>query len=309
MLLSDGAEQIPWECWTPTLAGLGECPVWNSDDQSLYWIDVYGPALHRGADPVTPAQSWHLPAMPGSFALTSIPGRVLLALQSGVEVLDLTSGTCTPEVPAPYDQTRYRFNDGRCDRRGRFWVGTNRQPRSGEPRGSASYYRLDASGLARELGGATIANGLAFSPDDQTMYVADAINHRLLAYDYDIDAGKARNERVFATLDETLIPDGAAVDADGGYWSAMYDAGLIVRFAPTGQLDRVLAAPVRYPTMVAFGGADLGIMYITTARQFADADTLRDQPLSGSVFAAEVGVRGLPEPRYALTPHQPNAAH
>lgn len=295
----DELERPPWRCWTSALSGLGECPIWDSRGQALFWIDVYGPTLHRVAGPDRSAETWALPDMPGSFALTSVPGRLLLALHSGLAVLELGNGAVAPFAGAPYDVAKFRFNDGRCDRRGRFWVGTNRQPQSGEPRGSAGYYRVDGADLQRALGGATIANGLAFSPDDRTMYVSDGVNHRLLAYDYDLATGHAGNERTFAQLDPRLVPDGAAVDTEGGYWSAMYGAGVIMRFAPDGRLDRVLAAPVMYPTMVAFGGPALSTMFVTTARRFAAPELLAQQPLSGAVFAADVDVIGFPEPRFA----------
>lgn len=293
-------ESVPWQRWGEVSVEFGETPTWDARLGALYSIDVYGPAVVRDDGSGSPARVWVLPDMPGSIALTPDPETLLVALTSGIHLLDIGSGVVTTLHPAPYDTSLFRFNDGRCDRAGRFWVGTNRQPGSGQPRGSAGFYRLDDRGLHGCIGGVTIANGLAFSPDDRTLYQADVVTGRVLAYDYELGSGEVSNERTFVDLPEKSFPDGAAVDARGGYWIAMYGAGLIVRYTPSGELDRVVRAPTSYPTMMSFGGPGSGLAFVTTGRRFTPPDVLEREPLAGAVFCADLGAVGLAEPYFAF---------
>lgn len=294
------AAPVSWECWTAAEAGVGETPIWSPGHQALYWGDILGPTLSCSAGPGLPVRTWKLPDMLGSYALTADERHAVVALSSGIHLLDLESDELVLLHHAPYDPSKFRFNDGRCDPAGRFWSGTSRQPGSGQPRGSASFYRLDDRGLSRQFDGITIANGLAFSPDGATMYVADSVNHRLLARNYDLAEGVAGPPRIFAELPDGTFPDGAVVDADGFYWIAMYGSGVIVRFAPDGREDRVLQAPVTHPTMVAFGGPGASVLFVTTARRFVEPALLETEPLAGAVFCADVGVTGALEPRFVL---------
>lgn len=286
------AERVDWRCWSDARAGVGETPVWSADGR-LFWSDLVAPSLHSG-DGSGVVQTWRLPDMVGSYALLSDESQAVLALSSGIYCFDLTTGELERRYDAPYDPLMYRFNDGCCDSRGRFWVGTNRRPGSGMRRGSSAYYRLDERGLQWQFDGVTIANGTAFSPDGSIMYVADTTTHRILAREYDLAVGEAGTPRVLAQLGDSYFPDGASVDRDGGYWVALYGSGLIINVAPDGAIDRVLRAPVSHPTMVTFGGPDLATMFVTSGRSFVDPEVLATEPLAGGVFAAEIGVSGLP---------------
>ena len=189
-----------------------------------------------------------------------------------------------------------RFNDGRCDRQGRFWAGTMVMDMS-LARASGSLYGLDGTRLHALLDGFITPNGMAFSPDGRTMYLSDSHPdvQKIWAFDYDTDSATPHNRRLFVDMNEHPgRPDGAAVDADGCYWICGNDAGLIHRFTPEGKLDRSLAVPVKKPAMCAFGGADLDTLFVTSIRPAGD---LADQPLAGGVFALRPGVKGLPEPR------------
>jgi sugar lactone lactonase YvrE len=199
-----------------------------------------------------------------------------------------------PAFPA----TGMRFNDGRCDRQGRFWAGTMVQDMSlASPAGAL--YRYDEHGTlsAPLVDGLITQNGLAWSPDGRTMYLSDSHPQRRLvwAFDFDPDTGTPGAQRVFADLNHYAgRPDGAAVDADGCYWTCANDAGRLLRFTPQGKLDREIALPASKPSMCAFGGADLKTLYVTTIRPAMNA-TDDD----GYVFAMNPGVQGLPEPDYA----------
>jgi sugar lactone lactonase YvrE len=166
---------------------------------------------------------------------------------------------------------------------------------------TAALVRLDAEfRVTQLLGGMTTSNGLAWSPDGRTMYHADTPTRTIHAYDYDAGPGLPSRQRVLAALtDETGRPDGAAVDAEGCYWTALYRGGKVLRLGPDGALRATYAVPALCPTMCAFGGRELATLYVTTARAHRDADELARLPQSGGLFALDVDVPGLPEPLFA----------
>jgi sugar lactone lactonase YvrE len=274
---------------------LGECPLWDEREKMLWWVDSRWPAVKR-FDPATGAVMMQvLPEVVGSIAFRD-KGGLLAATKSGLRFLDGSGGALEPGANPEAHLPDNRFNDGRCDRAGRFWVGTMCDVRR-DP--SGSLYRFDADLACTKLRNAIIVpNSLAFSPDNRTMYFADTNRHTIWAYDYDLASGAATNERVLADTGEGR-PDGSCVDADGGLWNAEYGGWRLVRYAPTGKVDRVVEVPVANPTCCAFGGEDLGTLYVTTATQRLSPDDLAKQPLAGSLLALRPGVKGLPEGRFA----------
>lgn len=274
---------------------LGECPLWDEREAMLWWVDARFPAVKR-LDPATGAvMMLVLPEIVGSLALRDA-GGMLAATKSGIHLLDPASGALEAKVNPETHLPDNRFNDGRCDRAGRFWAGTmshvNRDP-------TGSLYRFDADFACTKLRNAIIIpNSLAFSPDGRTMYFADTNRHTIWAYDYDPASGAATRERVFADTGAGR-PDGSCVDAEGCLWNADYGASRVVRYTPAGEVDRTYALPVTNVTCCCFGGEDLGTLYITTATQRLSPEELARQPLAGSLFALRPGVQGLPESRFA----------
>jgi sugar lactone lactonase YvrE len=274
---------------------LGECPLWDEREQMLWWVDSRWPAVKR-LDPASGAvMMLVLPVVVGSIAFRE-RGGLLAATKSGIHFLDPASGAlearANPEAHLPEN----RFNDGRCDRQGRFWAGTMCDVRR-DPTGSL--YRFEADMTCIKLRNTIIIpNGLAFSPDGRTMYFADTNRHAIWAYDYDPASGAAVNERVFADTGSGR-PDGSCVDAQGCLWNAEYGAWRLVRYTPAGKVDRVIEVPVANPTCCCFGGEDLATLYITTATQRLAPEDLARQPLAGSLLALRPGVQGLPEGRFA----------
>ncbi|HUJ86336.1 MAG TPA: SMP-30/gluconolactonase/LRE family protein [Burkholderiales bacterium] len=273
---------------------LGECPLW--DGRELWWVDILAPALRR-LDPVSGAvRTLALPEPIGSFAFRR-RGGILAAMKSGLYFLNPEDGKldciAQPEAALPEN----RFNDGRCDRDGRFWAGTMKDEGKREPVGAL--YRLDrGSACARMRQNLYVPNGLCWSPDGRTMYFSDTHRHTIWACDYDRAGGAISRERVFADADD-LHPDGACVDAGGCMWSCQYGGWRIVRYTPAGKVDRVLELPLANPTCCCFGGQALDTLYVTSATQKLAPDELARQPLAGSVLALRPGVRGLPEARFA----------
>lgn len=284
--------------------GVGESPVWDSARQCLWWVDIPGRALWCWNSATGQARQWPTPEQTGCIALAAgsdaLPhGQWIAAMETGVARLTpQTDGTvgCDWVVRIDQPEAGMRFNDGRCDRQGRLRAGTMVMDMS-LARASGSLYGLDGTRLHALLDGFITPNGMAFSPDGQTMYLSDSHPHvqTVWAFDYDIDTGTPSNRRVFIDFKPLPgRPDGAAVDAEGGYWICGNDAGLVHRFTPDGTLDRSLPVPVKKPAMCAFGGSGLDTLFVTSIRPGGD---LSDQPLAGGVFALRPGVRGLDEPR------------
>ena len=276
----------------------GESPVWHARERSLYWIDTRKPALHRignGGE----ISTWLMPRPIGSIAFRE-RGGLVAAMQNGFNAIDLPSGTVTSLIDPEPERPHNRMNDGRCDRKGRYWCGSRDSDASGlaqHPTGSL--YRLDPDfTCSRHDGDYIIPNGMAFSPDDRTMLLADSGKEVLYAYDFDLDAGAVSNRRVFfSTQDMEGRVDGATCDRDGYYWFALINGGAIVRLDPKGRIDRTIPLPVKRPSMCCFGGDDLDVLYVTTSSINLTADELAAQPLAGAVLAVHgLGASGIPEP-------------
>jgi sugar lactone lactonase YvrE len=282
-------------CVVDICARIGECPVWVPEEQALYWAEIYKPALHRFHPATGATRTWPLPEPIGSFALRR-GGGIVTGLRTGFAFLDLATGAVETVASPESNKPMNRLNDGRCDRRGRFWAGSMVEGMKGS---DATLYRLDLDRSCHAMvGGLAVSNGLAWSPDDKVMYHADSPRSIVWAWDFDIDTGAIHNRRVFAeTAPGEGFPDGAAVDAEGCYWSARFKGWRLVRHAPDGREIQVVKLPVENPTMCAFGGEKLDVLYVTSGAE--GVTDFAQQPHAGGVLALDVGVRGLPEPRFA----------
>lgn len=277
---------------------VGESPVWRAGEQALYWVDIPARTLCRWQASTGAVTTWLAPEMLGCVAPGAGVGQWVGAMETGVFALQTRAdGVLQASLLAGvrHAQPGMRFNDGRCDRQGRFWAGTMVMD-MGLAAPAGAVYRLDAGGLTPVVSGLITPNGMAFSPDGRTLYLSDSHPsvQTIWAFDYDTATGTPTRRRVFVDMNaHPGRPDGAAVDEDGCYWICANDAGLVHRFTPEGRLDRSLAVPVKKPAMCAFGGAALDTLYVTSIRPGVD---LSDQPLAGGLFALRPGVRGLPEP-------------
>jgi sugar lactone lactonase YvrE len=280
----------------------GESPVWSAREQALYWVDIPAGKLHRWDPSDDSTQSWQAPQMLACIGRYG-NGDWIAGMEDGVfRLTETADGTLSSTALASVEHSLpgMRFNDGRCDRQGRFWAGTMLMDMSvGASVGAM--YRYSAGqreALTAQLTDFIVPNGLAFSPDGTTMYLSDSHPsvQKIWAFDYDTDSGTPHNRRLFVDMNNYLgRPDGAAVDADGCYWICGNDNGLIHRFTPAGKLDRSLNVPVKKPTMCAFGGPNLDTLFVTSIRPGGD---ISDQPLAGGVFALRPGIKGLEEPAF-----------
>ncbi|HEX2727006.1 MAG TPA: SMP-30/gluconolactonase/LRE family protein [Beijerinckiaceae bacterium] len=272
---------------------LGESPIWSSAESVLYWVDIHKPSILRADLAEGSVTEWPLPENVGSIGFR--PDGLVASLRLGFALFDTATGAVKRLAQPLAGRHNIRFNDGRVDRAGRFWAGTVHEKRE---RGTAALYRLDPDGSCREMAtGFTVSNGISWSPDNRTMYFADSQDRAVYAFDFDLADGAIANRRLFARFSEGEgIPDGATVDVDGAYWVAHFDGGKITRYAPDGRVDRTIPMPVPRPTSCAFGGPGLKTLYVTSASFGLSPEQRASAPLSGSVFALDVGTQGLPEP-------------
>jgi len=274
---------------------LGEGVLWCDRSQSLFWTDIHASRLWNHDPQRGTTRSWGMPERLCCFAFTGDANRLLLGLASRLAFFTLDEGVVSPICDIEPDLPTTRLNDGRCDRQGRFVFGTLNEDPGRAPIGS--FYRLDTD-LSLErlpLPGVAISNSICFSPAGDVMYYCDSMQGKIMCCD--VDGG---NSRVFADVSAAGGPDGSSVDADGYVWNARWGGAQVVRFAPDGSIERSVEVPATQVSCVAFGGADLSTLYITTAHEGMDAAQRQADALAGGVFAARLdGVRGLPEARFA----------
>lgn len=278
---------------------LGEGPLWDVQQQALYWIDSADGRIFRSTAHGEQIRAWEVGQKIGSMALTQNGDSAIVALQDGLWRLELHTGELTLLVELEAGLPDNRLNDGKVDRAGRFVFGSMDTL---EESGSGKLYSYSPDGSLAVLDeGITVSNGPCFSPDGATLYFSDTWTGEIWAYDYDLATGTASNRRTFARVDTSFggAADGATVDADGYLWQALVYGGKIIRYAPDGSVDRIIDFPVLKPTSVMFGGPDLDTLYVTSMAKPPLPRFPEDGQLRGSLFAVRgLGVRGIPEPRF-----------
>ena len=279
-------------------AMIGESPTWVANERALYWIDVKAPALHRYRPEDGATRTWVLTSDIGGFAFTE-DGDALVALREGLFRLDLGTGAVHRLAPPPFDPALFRFNEGACDVMGRFWVGVMFDPLGdSQPTQTGHLHSFTLNeGLREEPDAAELHNGMAWSADNSTFFLSHSNAGEIIAFDYNAGDGTLKNRRVFATIPPDLgIPDGAAVDTAGGYWSALHGGGKLRRFHADGSIDRDIDLPVTQPTMPAFAGVDLATVYVTSASDQMTDLNRAEHPHAGAILRLELGHRGIARP-------------
>jgi sugar lactone lactonase YvrE len=269
---------------------LGESPVWLATERQLLRVDITAQAIVRRDVDLAAEERTYVDA-PVGFALPTAAGALIAGIGREVRLLQPSQALAAVEADRPEN----RFNDAGCDACGRLWAGTMSTPRR---QGAAALYRLTADGqLSVALNRVTISNGLDWNHDATLLYYVDSTTQRIDAIDFDLDRGRLGRRRAFATIaPEGGLPDGLTVDAEGGVWIALFGGSAIRRYLPNGRLDAELHLPVTNPTSMAFGGTDLGDLYITSAKHRLSAEQLAQEPLAGSLLRVRPGVRGrLPQ--------------
>lgn len=275
----------------------GECPLWDGVSASLYWLDIGGRRVHR----LEPGSGrHHVAATPGRVGSMSLrrDGGMIAAMEHAFGTLDVDTGAFDAWAEPEADRPDNRFNDGRCDPEGQFLAGSMCLV-GGHPTGVL--WRLDGRRRVSEVAsGVTVSNGLAWSPDGRMMYWSDSRSGRVWRFAYDVDEGLAHDRRLWLDAGHAPgAPDGAAVDAEGGYWSARWKGNGLLRFAPDGKITHRIDLPVARVTMCAFAGPDLRDLYITTATEGMTPEEREAEPHAGGLFVTRAPIPGLPEPRFA----------
>jgi sugar lactone lactonase YvrE len=299
-----------WEAVTREPDALGESPFWHSHERSLYWIDIPGRCIRR-LTALGEEESWEMPSDPGCIAPVA-GGGLVIALRDGIWRAPGWGTALELVVRFNHDTSKIRFNDGKADPLGRFWAGTIYEPRDER---KAELFCVDMRPdngnkgeplVTLKADNATTANGLAWSPDARTIYWADTPQHTIRMWDWDAQANAMRHCRVlrqFASKPPGWKPggtgyggrpDGAAVDASGNYWCAMFEGQRLLKLSPAGDILEEIEVPLRCPTMPCFGGDDLRTLFVTSARDKRPPDEIAQFPLSGHVIATRVDDPGLP---------------
>ena len=269
---------------------LGEGPIWNIQEQKLYWVDILQNTIHTYHPESNAHQATYFEDHVCAMGFRKSGGMVL-ATRKHFALWDDDLQTVEELEP---DLTNNRFNDGAVDRQGRFWAGTM-NPSS--PMGNL--YRLNHDlTVEKMVTDVTISNGIGWSLDNKTMYFTDSPLRTIYAYDFDPETGYISNKRVFILTDDMGVPDGLTVDSEGYIWSARYGGAKVVRYSPAGEYDREITLPVEKVTSVTLGGPDLRDLYITSAWEGYTEGELQEHPMAGDIFRVRVDVPGLPEPYF-----------
>ncbi|MBJ7554713.1 SMP-30/gluconolactonase/LRE family protein [Marinomonas spartinae] len=284
------------QCVLDVQAKLAECPRWDEHTQTLYFVDIDAFKLHAFNINANTLETRQFDEEIGCFSLTE-NGGFIAAFRSGVYQFDDFNGPLNTYWLATYDQNTTRFNDGRCDAKGRFLAGTMYSPKDAF-KGALHQFTNGKQTVIDQA--AWTSNGLAFSPDNKIMYYSDTPNHIVYQFDYDLETGQATNKRTFIEFPRgNGRPDGAAVDSEGNYWSALYQGQRVVKISPEGKILKEYPVPAIYPTMVAFGGPDMKTLFVSTCRSAQTDEELQQFPQAGGIFAIDVDIAGLTEPRFA----------
>jgi sugar lactone lactonase YvrE len=271
---------------------LGEGPLWHPLEMRLYWVDITAGRLFRSDTTLSSFTHQTFEGTLGAIGFTR-GGGFLLALERGFALWE--PGRETPHplwTPVP-DRPGLRLNDGKMDPAGRFWAGSmdvkNRQ---------GHLFCLDPDGAHHVvLDNIGISNGLGWSPDRTTMMYTDSLQHTIFAFDYDLSTGDIANRRSLVRLPKNsrdIVPDGLCVDSEGFIWSAQWNGGQVVRYDPRGKPVLTVSVPAQRPTSCCFGGENLDILFITSARNGLSPEALSRQPHAGSVFACQTNTTGQP---------------
>ena len=274
---------------------LPECPTWDAKTQTLLWTDIIEQEIHRFCPATQNHTVMNFDEEVGCFGLRE-KGGFITAMRTGIFLTDDNGAIESQVCENPNNPLVARFNDGGVDQDGRFYAGTYWGPRTFN---GALLMRIDSNLTPTVIQSDILgANGLAFSPDKKWMYTTDTPNHVMYRTPM-LESGELGLREVFKTFPQgNGRPDGAAVDVEGCYWTAMFDGHRIARISPEGEVLEEYALPVRCPTMVCFGGEDMKTLYITTTRENMDENERKERPLSGSIFTMKTNVAGMVKPTF-----------
>jgi len=274
---------------------LGEGVQWNHREQAVWWTDIKSSKIYRYHLASKKLQSWDTPEAVGCFAFAEHDERILLALASGFAWFEKSTGAIEWSAKPEAHLVGNRLNDGRVDRQGRFWSGSIVEQKNA-PDQSAGLFSLDVQGKTQQhLSGLSISNSLCWSLDSKKLYHADSPSHQIKVYDFDAQTGTLGDGKVFVQTSASVEPDGSCIDAEGCLWNAEWGGSRLVRYNAEGiQIDE-LKTLVTQPTCMAFGGEDMNLLFVTSARIGLSEDALAAQPQAGNLFIYRTNIKGVNE--------------
>ena len=290
---------------TATLVGsvqveneLGEGVIWDARSAALWWTDIEGRKIYRYQPADKQLDSWATPERLGCFARVVDSDHMICGFESGFAYFDPLCGDLQWLHEVDKNNKTTRLNDGRADRQGRFWAGS--MVEGGQAGvGAGALYCLDQQlNSSCKVSGLSISNGLCWSPDSAFLYHTDTPMRRIDRYEFATDTANISNRTTFAQTAKGCFPDGSTVDSQGYLWNAQWGGSQVVRYSPEGEVDLIIPLPVSQPTCVAFGGPQLDLLFITSARQGLKPEALEAQPEAGNVFVFQTDVTGISDPAF-----------
>ena len=284
----------------------GEGPIWCARENAIYWFDINGRKIQRFEFKTGHHQVWRTDSFPTAMALRSNGNGAVVSFSDGIKLFGF-DGAVQPFAHPEMDMSGNRYNEGKCDAKGRFWTGSMQSNIAADgsdkamDRHSGGLYRIDADGsatqmLPRELG---IANTMAWDRLRGVFYFGDSLAHTIYVFDFDEETGDIVNQRVFAHTPEYGVPDGSCLDTDGYLWNTRFGGNAIIRYAPDGRIDRIIDMPATNLTSACFGGDQLDTLYVTSAAAGLTDEQKHNNPFEGALIAFKPGVRGVPEFEFA----------
>ena len=290
-------EKISAELASKLECDVAEGPFWDDSEQQLYFVDIVNKQIKIFSSSSTPVETIQFNQEISAVFLDQ-KSDLIVAVRDGIFAATRDGVLETSLAPIELEDTSIRTNDAKCDANGRMWVGT--MAFDFTP-GAAALFRFDSKVLKEVVPDLTVSNGIGWSLDKKTMYFIDSPTKRVDSFDFDIESGELGNRRPFLLLsDLDAFPDGLTTDEDGGVWVALFGGGEVRRFDAQGTLTHIVEIPVKQVTSCCFGGADMSELYITTAQNGMDSDSLIRQPLAGSLFRAKTAFKGSKSNRFGV---------
>ena len=276
---------------------VGEGPFWDDVKQDLYFVDIMNKQIKMFSLTSKLVETVQFNQEIGAVFLDQ-KSNLIVAARDGIFAATRDGVLDTLLAPIELEDTSIRTNDAKCDAYGRMWVGT--MAFDFTP-GAAALFSFDSKDLKKVVPDLTVSNGIGWSLDKKIMYFIDSPTKRVDMFDFDLEGGELRNRRPFLLLGELdAFPDGLTTDEDGGVWVALFGGGEVRRFDSQGTLTHIVEIPVKQVTSCCFGGAEMSELYITTAQNGMDSDSLIREPLAGSLFRVKTSFKGSKSNRYGI---------
>lgn len=274
---------------------LGECVIWDHRTHTLWWTDILSNRIYCWPFDGE-ISSYKTPERLCSFGFTTDSDWLICAFETGFALYQPKTSKLIWISKVEGDLPANRLNDGRVDRQGRFWSGSMRQHGNGE---LGSLYKLENNNVSKVTSGITISNSLCWSPDSKTMYFADSSTHQVTSAEFNQETGLPQTFSPFVSLEPGSEPDGSCIDQDGFLWNAQWGGSRVVRYNKSGQAVFEVDVPCPHPTCCAFGGKDMNILFLTTAKVDLDPTQRAKFPAAGNIFMYKTPYYGIKEPIYA----------